>query len=203
MRTILIKILFLLLLMRLGVLTYAQDKKTLPVYEEFENSDEYLWSPAGWMPDSVGISFQDDFEQNCHSGKTCIKIGYNCKKKKWVGIYWLAYGRWSGPGIDLYTELNVDEKTPVVLAFWARGEHGEENVQFKGGGLKEGKGSIDSTGETDWIKLTKDWKQYKIDLTGKDLSNVVGGFCWVTERAKNPGRKEIWLYLDDIRFETE
>ena len=32
---------------------------------------------------------------------------------------------------------------------------------------------------SDPINLTKEWKEYSIDLTNKDLSHIIGGFGWV------------------------
>ena len=46
-------------------------------------------------------------------------------------------------------------------------------------------------------KLTTEWKQYEIDLTGKDLSQIKTGFCWVLGAKGEP----ITFYLDDIKYE--
>ena len=47
--------------------------------------------------------------------------------------------------------------------------------------------------------LTTDWQQFTIDLEGKDLSSISGGFCWATNLDVNPDGA--MFYLDDIRFE--
>lgn len=177
--------------------------KVLPIYEEAENKDEYLWIPSGWMPDGAGIVLQDNYKENCHSGETCIKVGYNSEQNSWVGIYWLPNGEWKDPGINIYEKLNVDKNASVVLTFWARGEKGGEKAQFKVGGVSDGNDSIEFPVETEWIALSEDWKQYTIDLTNQDLSNVVGGFCWVTNKSKNRGREIVRIFLDDIRFKLK
>ena len=87
------------------------------------------------------------------------------------------------------------------LTFWARGEEGGERVQFKVGGVTDGNDSIQFPVETEWIKLDKDWQQYVIDLSGYNLRDLVGGFCWVTNKDHNPGKENIQFYLDDIRYE--
>jgi hypothetical protein len=181
---------------------YAQEVKTLPVYDEASNEYKYPWKPSGWMPDGQGISFQSNFNENCHSGKTCIKLGYRESENSWVGIYWLADGSWEGPGINVYKALNVQRGTPIVLTFWARGKLGGEKAQFKAGGVGKANDSIKFAKTTAWIVLEKSWKQYRMDLSDEDLSNVVGGFCWVTNRDKNPGEKEVWIFLDDISYES-
>ena len=49
------------------------------------------------------------------------------------------------------------------------------------------------------VILSSQWKQYVIDLTGADLSSVIGGFFFsVEERANQEG---LIFYLDDIYFE--
>ena len=47
--------------------------------------------------------------------------------------------------------------------------------------------------------LTQEWKQYEIDLSGKDLSYISGGFCWATNLDVNPDG--VVFYLDDIKYE--
>jgi hypothetical protein len=186
---------------------YAQDstkaRKTLPVYEEADNMNKYFWTPSGWMPDGNGISFRENFEEKPHSGNTCIKLGYDSNENGWVGIYWLADGSWEGPGVDIYEKLKVGKADSIKLTFWARGERGGETVQFSVGGVSKGSDSINPSVKTAWIRLEQNWRQYEIDLSGKDLSNVVGGFCWVTNRSQNRGRNEIWFFLDDIIYEVK
>ena len=180
------------------------NEKVFYVYDEAENP-KFVWDSSGWMPaDGVGaISFADKFTKNCHNGsKTCIKIAFNATKSPWVGIYWLPSGSWSGPGINVYKQLQVDEGAPIKLTLWAKGNTGKERVQFKVGGVSDGNDSIEFPAETDYITLEKEWEQYEIDLSEEDLSNVVGGFCWVTSKDQNPGKKVVRFFLDDIRYEV-
>lgn len=181
----------------------AQERNVLPVYDEAKNEDKYPWKPTGWMPDGQGISFRSNFKDNCHSGNTCIRLGYKASENSWVGIYWLANSSWEGPGVNIYEELGVDKDTPIKLTFWARGEKGGERAQFKVGGVGKGNDSVEFAVATEWVRLDRRWRQYTIDLSNKDLSNVVGGFCWVTSRDKNRGREEVWIFVDDIRYEVK
>ena len=179
----------------------AADKNVLYVYDETKNP-QYGWHPSGRMPDGGGVAFTDQYSENCHSGETCIKNGFDARKKAWVGIYWLPEpGKWKGPGINIYEKLHVNEGTPVKLTFWARGEKGGERVKFKVGGVRDGNDSVPLPIETEWIPLEKEWTQYAIDLSGHDLRNLVGGFCWVTEKKYNPEQQNVLFYLDDIRYE--
>ena len=91
------------------------------------------------------------------------------------------------------------------LTFYARGEKGGEEVEFFVGGIgwpdKPYKESLPKI-STGYVTLSKEWKQYSIDLTGKDLSYVLSGFGWITNAPRNLGR-EITFYIDDIRFDKE
>jgi hypothetical protein len=49
------------------------------------------------------------------------------------------------------------------------------------------------------VVLEKTWKQYEIDLKGKDLSYIIGGFCWAGNLDGNPDGAV--FYLDEIRYE--
>ena len=84
------------------------------------------------------------------------------------------------------------------LTFWARGAAGGETVEFKMGLLGEEKKFPDSASAgLPPVALTKAWKQYTIDLAGKDLSRIKTGFAWVLAGQGKP----VTFYLDDVRYE--
>jgi hypothetical protein len=84
------------------------------------------------------------------------------------------------------------------LTFWARGDEGGEVVSFKLGILGADAKFPDSDhAELPDVALTSDWKQYSIDLSGKDLHRIATGFVWVTAGSGKP----ITFYLDDVRYE--
>ncbi len=178
----------------------AADNNVFYVYDKAKNPS-YAWYPSGWMPNGGGISFSENFVGNCKSDDTCIKVGFDAARKSWAGIYWLPPGSWKGLGINLYEKLNVSDKSLIKLTFWARGDEGGERAQFKVGGVADGNDSIEFAVETDYITLGKNWRQYEIDLSKENLSNVVGGFCWVTNKDENRGKSTVRFYLDDIRYE--
>ena len=85
------------------------------------------------------------------------------------------------------------------LTFWARGEKGGERIEeFKVGGIM-GEFSDSDTAGIGPVILNKEWTLYAIDLKGKDLSYVIGGFCWATNADVNPDGAT--FYLDEIRYE--
>lgn len=168
-------------------------------YEDASSPERNHFFPTGWMGCLECIMIQDCFESSPHSGETCIKIVYSPEQlDEWVGIYW----QFPGNNWGQYPGYDISGAQRVIVTFWARGEEGGEKAEFKVGGIDKTpeKPYKDSFGpiSTGVIELTKEWRKYSIDLTGVDLSSVIGGFCWVTKRAQN------WdgctIYLDDIRF---
>lgn len=154
--------------------------------------------PSGWMGDWEDITLDDASTDNSHSEPTCIKITYSAAQsqgKGWAGIYWqYPDNNWGDkPG-------GHDLTGATKLTFWARGEKSGETAEFKVGGIT-GKysDSIQSPVSTGVIVLSDKWQKYTIDLTGKDLSQVIGGFCWVTHKNQNPHGCAI--YLDDLGYE--
>ncbi len=155
--------------------------------------------PSGFMGDYTDIKMDDACEEDPHSGDTCIKFTYTAQGSRgarWAGVYWLEpANNWGN--IDAGYDLSKAKK----LTFWARGEKGGERIEaFKVGGI-QGKYSDSDSAEIGPIVLTKEWKKYTIDLSGKDMSYIIGGFCWVTNMDVNPNG--CTFYLDDIIYEGE
>lgn len=170
------------------------------VYSEWPAGKDNFYL-SGWMGDTLNIEIFECDRSDSHSGEMAIRISCSLTgEKRWCGVYWLANDSWEGPGINIYEKLQISESTPVFLTFWARGEVGGERVQFSAGGVGIGNDSIKFRKSTDWISLDTNWRPYMIDLSDQDLSNVVGGFCWVTNKVQNRGREGIRFYLDNICY---
>ena len=171
------------------------------VYKEaFSSENRFI--PSGWMGDLENWSedpqqvFDEACTENPYSGDTCTRIDYTPGLNGWSGIYWQFPERNWGklPGYD----LSIASK----IVFWARGKEGGEFVFFKTGGINNPKEEFqDSFYTSNAINLTKEWKKYTIDLTGANLSNVLGGFCWVVNEADNP--EGCVFYLDNIYYAKE
>jgi hypothetical protein len=154
--------------------------------------------PSGFMPNGKCINFNDAWGKGCKSGNTCIKTVYDvrCSREdqRWAGVYWLNppnnWGKRKG-GFNL-----VGAKK---LTFWAKGQHGGEQIQeFTIGGIT-GDYPDSDTAVIGPVILTDQWREYSIDLRGKDLSYISGGFAWTTSEEVNPGN--CTFYLDDVKFE--
>ncbi len=174
----------------------SKDFAGLTVYTDDKSPDNH-YAPSGWMGDLSGLKMDTDSPLSPHSGKTSIRFMYKpsgTSGAKWVGVFWQDppnnWGEKDG-GYD----LSGAER----LSFWARGEKGGEIIkEIKVGGIK---GNYSDSDEivAGPIMLDSNWKQYSINLKGRDLSAISGGFCWSTDSANNPDG--LTFYLDDIKFE--
>jgi hypothetical protein len=174
----------------------ASTFKPFAVYVE-NNSKENHFAPSGWMGDYGDLKLNLASTEMPRSGNTCIKITYSAKMTQgagWSGIYWQQpannWGEKKG-GYDL--------SGATKLTFWARGAAGGEKIaEFKIGGITGEFPDSDSK-SVGPIELTKEWQKYIIDLKDKDLTHIIGGFCWAASKDDNPNG--FVLYLDDIIYE--
>lgn len=143
------------------------------------------------------IKLNEGCREQPHSEPACIKVTYpTFGPKGWGGVYWQnRMGNWGD-----HTGDDLSNGGYRYITFWARGQNGDETVEFKAGDIKASKTHADSfEASIGKVSLTRTWRLYKMDLTGKDLSSVIGGFCWIANRPSNPNG--LTFYLDDIRFE--
>ncbi len=177
-------------------------KAPLIIYQDGGSKNNHF-QPTGYMGDLKSITVKRDCKENPHTGETCTKVIFDPKKfNSWASVYWqYPINNWGEyPGYDI--------SEASKLTFWARGEKGGERAEFKIGGINRGiqhnkdKKYQDSFGPLTTkeriTKLTEHWEKYEIDLAGKNLESVIGGFCWVTNKQQN--RKGSIIYLDDIKI---
>ncbi|MBF0532027.1 MAG: hypothetical protein HQL23_02900 [Candidatus Omnitrophica bacterium] len=154
--------------------------------------------PSGFMPDGKCVTLNETWQEGCHSGKTCIRVvyGVQCSREdqQWAGVYWLnPANNWG------HRKGGFNLTGAQKLTFWAKGESGGEQIsEFSVGGIANEYPDTDlaSIGP---VILSSEWRQYTIDLRGKDLSYISGGFAWTANVTANP--ESCIFYLDDIRFE--
>jgi len=168
---------------------------TFNVYTERWAKDNHYFA-SGWMGDHGDIEIDDGVRGNARSGKTCMKITYKARSSQgagWIGVYWQNPANNWGDQMGGY-DLTGYEK----LSFWARGEKGGEIIsKFNMGGISGEYSDSDAT-EIGPVRLTKDWKEYSINLKGLDLSYISGGFGFAATSNDNP--KGFVFYLDDIKY---
>jgi len=154
------------------------------------NVDKYFY-PSGWMGDG---ELGEQYFKFARPEENIIQLIFTPGPEGWAGIYWQYpngnYG--DKPGRNLMGAKN--------LTFWARGEKGNELIEFKTGGIR-GKNYEDSFEKSSGlVKLSQSWKQYEIDLSDQDLSNVIGAFTSVVTKAGNPNGAT--FYIKDINFQN-
>lgn len=144
------------------------------------------------------IEFEGAYEKDPYSQPFCIKIKYTFGPKRWAGIYWQNKpDNWGDKPGNNYSKEGFTDVT-----FWAKGENGNEVVEFKAGDIyNETKKYHDSFGSTiGRLILSKNWEKYQITIKDLDLSSVIGAFCWVASKDYN-NQNTIVFFIDDIYFE--
>lgn len=154
--------------------------------------------PSGFMPNGKCIKLDDGWKEKCKDGSSCIRIVYDvpCSRsdQKWSGIYWLNPANNWGKQKGGYNLQGAQK-----LSFWAKGEKGGERIEeFKVGGISGDYPDTD-TAVIGPVILGKEWREYTIDLRGKDLSYISGGFSWSTNVDVNPNG--CTFYLDQIQYQ--
>ncbi len=182
----------LLLLLGSGAMADAAKKATLPLVIYSEAGGDMPFIPSGYMGNTSAIKMDDACKDNPHAGKTCLKVDYTASDN-WGGVVWQNpdnnWGEKEG-GLNLTGAKK--------LTFWARGDKGGEVVSFSFGLIGSDKPFHDTgKGKTGDVTLTKEWKQYTIDVKDQDLSRIVTGFVWTLGAKGSP----ITFYLDDIKYE--
>ncbi len=174
----------------LKTVTARKAQFPLIVYAEADSPQTFI--PAGWMGDTKAIKLEPKCSDSPHSGKTCLRCDF-AATKGWGGVVWQSpaqdWGDRAG-GFDLTGAKR--------LTFWARGETGDEVIDFKFGILARDKRFFDTAqGSLEKVTLTKDWKQYEIPLGTQDLTRIKTGFVWNLASSGQP----ITFYLDDVQWE--
>jgi hypothetical protein len=176
----------------------AQSKKFAQFYVYKDKPSPNHFVASGFMPDGRCVAINDVWLDNCQDSRSCIQLKFDrdctATGTGWAGIYWLEPANNWG---DVKGGYNLTGAKKLV--FWARGEKGGEVVTFKMGGVGMGHTYPDSDSASSApITLTKDWKEYFIDLSGKDLSHITGGFAWVGTAKEN--QSNITFYLRNIYY---
>ena len=166
----------------------AVPKLPLVVYADEQPATPF--TPSGWMGNAKSISMESDCTDNPHSGKTCLRVGFD-KRDDWGSVVWQHPANDWGDLPGGYDLTNAEK-----LVFWARGKTGGEKVKFGYGLLGIEKKYHDSSKVEQEYTLTKEWKEYTIDLGEKELTRIKSGFLWNLAGQGQP----VEFYLDDIEY---
>ena len=164
----------------------------LPLTVYAEGGEAVPFTPSGYMGSAGAIKMNESYKEKPHSGKTCLEVSFTAKDG-WGGVVW------QDPANDWGDKAGGANLTGATkLTFWARGEKGGEKVAFLCGVIAKEKPFYDTAQAKLAVDgLTKEWKQYTIDLQGKDMSRIKTGFGWTLAATGEP----VTFCLDDIRYE--
>lgn len=178
-------------------------RRSFHVYEDGDSVCNHF-VPSGWMGDIGGITFDQGYTIDPHSGATAIRASYT--GSGWAGVYWQEPENNWGDLLGGYDLIGADR-----LTFWARSDTPSAQIKFLVGGIGYPDGTACSSPsepypdsvcpkieQTETLSLSPTWSQHTIDLHQypRNLRGVVGGFGWVSE---NPAT----FYLDDIVYEFD
>ncbi len=177
------------------------------VYKDIDFPGNHF-SPTGYMGDIGDIKMDEAYPNNPYAGKTSIKVTYTAKEDgphecqgaphcAWAGVYWLEPPNNWGTN-DFWKDSGYDLTGFKSLTFWARADR-DTIIDFKVGGIVNPYGDSLEFPRSIVAELTTSWKKYEIDLSGADLTHIIGGFVWVTNLIEN--NEAVTFYLDEIRYE--
>lgn len=165
------------------------------------------------------VTIDDTYTGAVHTGASAIRNTFTALGSNWGGWFFqngvlLDEDTQPRDNFGDYPDAGFDLSGATHLTFWARGQAGGERVEFFAFGLGRN-GAIpfkpypDSSPKVTicgllvspcYVTLTTSWQRYTINLTGRDLHYVIGGFGWVTNAPMN-SNQSITFYLDDIQYD--
>jgi outer membrane protein OmpA-like peptidoglycan-associated protein len=178
--------------------TYAASFKAFPVYTDRSPRNTH-YVPSGYMGDS-DLTMSGAYVQTPNGAQgPSLRANYKAKGPSgWSGLYWQDPANNWGESAG---RAGYDLRGAKKLTFWARGLEGGERIhEFRVGGIVGPYPDSDVASLSN-VRLTKDWKQYTIDLSKKDLRHIIGGFGFMILKAENPSGAS--FFIDDIFYEGD
>jgi hypothetical protein len=136
------------------------------------------------------------WRENPHTPDTCTRIVCEALTES-------CRITWASPPGNFGESLGHDLSWATKLTFWARGHYGVEEIWASAGADPVGQFPStlrlipDPKSGRGMLKLTSDWRQYTIPLSG-DLTNLPVLFDVLIPPA---GGAPVIIYLDDINYE--
>lgn len=149
------------------------------------------FAPSGWMGNAESLAVDPSSHDLPHQGTTCMKITYKAADN-------FAAVAWQNPPNNWGDQPGGKNLSGAKkLSFWARAEKPGTRVAFKLGIYASDKKFSDTASAEQTETLGTAWKQYSIDLAGKDLTRVMTPFVFAIEGSGKPAT----FYLSEIRYE--
>ena len=184
-----------------------------PVYDDVSSAGNHFHAWAKIPDANAAVSISGSSTDSPHGGATAIRAEFgNTTGLNFGGFYFLNGLLPPGATAPAFNfgdvpNAGVDLTGATTLSFWARGAAGGERVEFFMGGVgrdpDSGQPMAPFPDSTPVVKraitLGPTWQKYSIDLTGKNLSYVLGGFGWVASALANPAGAT--FFIDDIQYD--
>ena len=197
-----------------GYLRAAMDQfhNTFPVYQDVSSAGNHFHAYAKIPDENAPVRVNGSWTENPHSGATAIR-GEFAASAPFGGFYFqngILTSTVPVPNFGDVPNAGVNLSGATSLTFWARGEIGGERIEFFVAGVgREANTGVPTNPFPDssprrptvgtLFTLSSEWQRFRIDVSGMDLSYVLGGFGWVASRAANPSGAV--FFVDDIEFE--
>jgi hypothetical protein len=166
-------------------------KAHLPLVLAAAGLEKPPYAYSGWMGNTAALEVDAASNEAPRDGHATMRCAFR-ERGGWGGVVWQSpandWGKQPG-GYDLTGAKR--------LVFKARGARGGEKVSFKLGLLDGDVPFPDSATATLEATLTAEWKEYAVDLAGKDLTCLKTGFSWTVASRGEP----VVFYLDDVQYE--
>ena len=184
-----------------------QYHQTFDVYTDLDAGGNHFVHRAKL---NLKVTTDDAYTGTAHTGSSAIINTFTGTGTDWGGWSFqngvLTAGTTQpGDNWGTYPNAGINLSGATVLTFWARGEKGNERVEFfafgMSGAYPDSASKRTTCGATTpcYVTLSSTWKQYTIPLAGVNLSYITQGFGWVTNATQN-GNQSITFYLDDIQY---
>lgn len=187
------------------------------VYDDNSSAGDHFHVRAKTADDLNAVSICGAWTEDVYSRATSTRCEFlNTTGVNYGGYYFMNGVLLPGelaprPNWGFYPNAGVDLSGATALVFKAKGASGGEKIEFFVGGV--GRDSATGIPNSPYpgsspryppqgtvYDLAKDkWKTIRIDVSGLDMSYVLGGFGWVANAPNN--RDGAVFYLDEMYFE--
>jgi hypothetical protein len=186
-----------------------------PVYDDVSSPGNHFHAYAKIPDENARVEMNGSWTGTVHSGATSIRAQFMPGPPYFGGFYFqngTLHGTETSPKANFGSIGNagIDLTGATALTFWARGAAGNEQLEFFVAGVGWNAetnhqiehfpdSSIRRPARGTIFHLTREWQQFRIDLTTSNMRYVLGGFGWVADTDHNPAGAV--FFLDDIQFE--
>jgi len=171
---------------------------SFPIYIE-PNAGGNHGSPSGWWNGTANMTVETSWTELPHSGPACIRVAWDGRPGQdgglWNGFHFQAKeGDWTCASC-------YDLSGATRLCFRARTDDPGLKIQVVAG-YSRAQGCPEIVNA--WVgPLDREWREFCIDLAGKDLACVAGLAGFGFNDRNDPDPNGCVFYIDDIRYEID